>query len=668
MQFDEKNLKYFLDMSSNMIQFVDSNGRIIYANEEWKRKLGYAEKDFDSISYFDLIRPDFRSHCRGEWKKLLSGKILKNFETVLVAKNGKMIDVIANSTPKISRGKFETAICSFNDVTEKNNYEKRIALDEQRLNGLLSVARYSAKGVQDLLGYALDRAIILTSSKIGYIYFYDERTKKFTLNRWSKGVVRHCKMSNPKASSSIERIGILGEAVRQGKPVMLNNVSALDRLKKCHPEGLAPFSKYLALPVFSGKHIVAVAAVANKQTDYADEDARQLTLLMDSVWKIAESKKAELKLSQLASIFENSYDAIIGKTLDGTIEEWNRAAEKLYGYSAKEIAGKNVSLLIPKDRPNELKFILSRIKTGIPIENFETKRKCKDGSIIDVSLTISPIKDGEGRIVGISTIARDITELRAAENLIKNYAQNLEAEVEHRSIALVEEKRKVEAMSSMKDEFVRNVTHELKTPLSVILGSLGLLSDSVRGENLMEKEKLTELLEMLGRNAQRLSHSVNQIVEFDELKTLYVKKEQMLLHNLMDEIYHEFLPIANIRNIALKLKVVPVSIDADRELLRVAISNLVSNAIKFTEKGEVVISAKAVGKNVEIAVSDTGQGISKGDLAKVYDQFFKANPSAPGTGIGLTLAKEIVEKHGGKINAESKLGAGSKFRIIIPQA
>jgi signal transduction histidine kinase len=179
------------------------------------------------------------------------------------------------------------------DITARKQVEEEIKLNEARLVSLLRISQYESESIQNLLDFALNEAIELTQSKIGYIYFYDEVMRQFTLNTWSKGVMKECAIVEPQTVYHLENTGIWGEAVRQARPIVVNDFQMPHPLKKGYPDGHANLLKYLTIPVFSGDRIVAVVAVANKATDYNNADVRQLTLMMDSVWKIVERNQAK---------------------------------------------------------------------------------------------------------------------------------------------------------------------------------------------------------------------------------------------------------------------------------------------------------------------------------------------------------------------------------------
>jgi signal transduction histidine kinase/ActR/RegA family two-component response regulator len=215
-------------------------------------------------------------------------------------------DLTSRADMSHHHGEFGQLAQSFNEMAEaihsreieRRQAEEEIRLNEARLESILKISQFSAENIQELLDLALEEAIALTGSKIGYIYFYDEGTQELTLNSWSEGVIRQCAISDPCPVHQLEKTGIWGEAVRLRTPIIINDFTSPNPLKKGYPEGHIPLFSFMTIPVFSNNRIVAVVGAANKASDYNYSDVRQLTLLMDSVWKIVERKKVEEELKR----------------------------------------------------------------------------------------------------------------------------------------------------------------------------------------------------------------------------------------------------------------------------------------------------------------------------------------------------------------------------------
>jgi PAS domain S-box-containing protein len=346
--------------------------------------------------------------------------------------------------------------------------------------------------------------------------------------------------------------------------------------------------------------------------------------------------RAEETMLQLAAIVESSNDAILGTTLDGLIQNWNHAAERLYGYSRHEVLGKHVSLV----HAEQLKDadLIGRIGGGERVNRFETTNLTKDGRKIDVSLTISPILDRSGQIVGASTIARDITEEKI--------------------------------LGRMKSDFVATVSHELRTPLSAIKGFLELVVDGEAGP---VNETQREFLDIAVRNSDRLGLLINDLLDMSRIESerLEMKSEPVDLAAVLADVAATFRHEAYTRGLLLRENVAELPlIRGDKARLIQVFYNLISNAIKSTPKGEIGFRAAPVVDGVEVVVYDTGIGLTPEDRAQLFTKFFRGrNPvvtEARGTGLGLVIAKAILQAHNATIHVESQPGEGTQFRVVLP--
>jgi PAS domain S-box-containing protein len=362
----------------------------------------------------------------------------------------------------------------------------------------------------------------------------------------------------------------------------------------------------------------------------------------------------------LAAIVESSDDAFIGETLDGVITTWNQAAERILGYTAAEIVGKPILTLMPPNHPEDMFAMLERIRRGERVDHYETKRLRKDGRAINVSLSLSPIRDVDGKIIGASKIARDITERKQAE-----------AERERLLDAAEAAKSEAELANRMKDEFLATLSHELRTPLNAILGWAKLLrSGNVDGEDLEEG------LSAIERNSQVQAQLVDDLLDISRIISGNLRLEVQRLHlaEIIEAALAAVLPAANAKEICIH-KVLdslagPVTGDASR--LQQVVWNLLSNAVKFTPKGgRVQVLLERVNSHIEISVIDTGIGIRPEFLPHVFDRFRQADGSTTrrhgGLGLGLSIVKQLVEMHGGSIRAKSPgEGQGATFTVTLP--
>ena len=374
------------------------------------------------------------------------------------------------------------------------------------------------------------------------------------------------------------------------------------------------------------------------------------------VWSfrdVTERRQAEEEHAHLAAIVASSNDAIIGVSLEGAITSWNAAAERIFGYTAPEAVGQHLALIVPPDRLDEEQKILNQLAEGGRIEHFETVRVRKDGRSLRVSLTISPVRDASGRIIGASKISRDVSE--RDHLLAREQAARARAEEAGR----------------LKDEFLATVSHELRTPLNAILGWAHVLRRTERPD---PRER--HAVEVIERNARAQARVIDDLLDVSRIIT---GKLRLDVHPLMpaaaiESALDSLRPMAEAKGIRLHTVLDshagPVSGDPAR--LQQVVWNLVSNGIKFTPKGgRVEVRLERVDSSVEIAVSDTGDGIRPEFLPHVFDRFRQSDAGiarrTAGLGLGLAIVRHLVELHGGTVSAESPgLGHGATFQVRLP--
>jgi PAS domain S-box-containing protein len=364
-------------------------------------------------------------------------------------------------------------------------------------------------------------------------------------------------------------------------------------------------------------------------------------------------RSPELAPYWLTALIESADDAIISKTLEGIITSWNKGAERIFGYTADEVIGQPVTILIPEGQEDEEPAILARLSAGERIEHYETIRLRKDGTRIDISLTVSPIKGPNGDIIGASKIARDITEQRQARK------------------ELDEAYRQAEESSRLKEEFLATISHELRTPLSAILGWARMLR---LGQ--LSKENAAKALDTIERNARAQAQLIDDLLDVSRIVTgkLRMDVRPSDPNSFIDAAVEAVRPAAEAKGVRLQ-KVIDtglISIPGDPVRLQQVIWNLLSNAIKFTPRGgRVQIRSERVNSHLEIVVSDTGQGISPDFLPHVFDRFRQADQKASrqhgGMGLGLAIVRHLVELHGGNVSATSEgEGQGATFTVRLP--
>jgi PAS domain S-box-containing protein len=395
------------------------------------------------------------------------------------------------------------------------------------------------------------------------------------------------------------------------------------------------------------------------------------------VWSfrdVTERHLAETTSRRLGAIVASSDDAIVGKDLNSVITSWNSGAERIFGFTAEEMIGKSIMRLIPQDRREEEREILFRIRRGERIDHFETIRLAKDGRPLNVSVTISPIKDYSGRVVGASKIARDITERKKSEQKLKEAIQQAEF-ADRERLQLLESERdarsQAERANRVKDEFLATLSHELRTPLNAVLGWTNILQrENIQGEELKQG------LETIERNARMQAQIIEDLLDMSRIISGKVRLEvqQTDLSAVLNESIETLRVTAEAKSVRLQAVMDPFAgpISGDPNRLRQVFWNILHNAIKFTPRdGKVQVGLQRVGSQVEVKVIDSGEGIAPEFLPYIFDRFQQGDASTTrrhgGLGLGLAIVKQLVELHGGNVVVKSDgIGQGTIFTVYLP--
>ncbi|MBV8586192.1 MAG: PAS domain S-box protein [Verrucomicrobia bacterium] len=395
---------------------------------------------------------------------------------------------------------------------------------------------------------------------------------------------------------------------------------------------------------------------------------------MWSFRSVTERESSDVVAHRLAAIVDNSTDAIVGKDLNGIVTSWNAGAERIFGYAADEMIGTSIMRLIPAERQAEEDMILNRIRSGIRVDHFETRRLTKSGREIHASITVSPIKDASGKVIGASKIARDVTERKLAEEAVQAARDIAEKANAERDRVLARERaarEEAERASRAKDEFLATLSHELRTPLNAILGWASLLR-SARTEADVDRG-----LEVIERNARAQSQIIDDLLDMSRIISGKVRLDvqPVDLIVLLRESVETVRAAAVARGIALRTEFDAPNafFNGDANRLRQVFWNLLNNAIKFTAEGSVCLRLEQSKSQFKIRVIDTGEGIAKEFLPSVFNRFQQADASTTrrhgGLGLGLAIVKQLVELHGGYVSAHSAgLGQGATFVVTLPHA
>jgi len=351
-------------------------------------------------------------------------------------------------------------------------------------------------------------------------------------------------------------------------------------------------------------------------------------------------------MSLLASIVQYSSEAIFSCTPDGVITSWNPAAERLYGYSAREAIGQHAGLIVPPQIAPELNEFIERIKQGERLEHHETRRLHKDGHMIDVSLTISPIRDGNRRLVAASVIGHDITEAKRVKEELDRSRQELERS------------------NQELEQFAYIASHDLREPLRMVSGYVGLLDQNYRAEL---DDRAIEFMDFALDGVRRMERLITDLMTYSRAGKMEPFKAVAVEHLMMEVIAAQVLTI---QETGAEVTYDPLpQVMGDEPALFNLLNNLVANGLKF--RGEapprIHLRAHRDGPVWIFLLSDNGIGIKPKDRQRIFEMFQRGHSQSayPGSGMGLAICKRIVERHGGTIRVEPTDAAGTTFAFAL---
>ena len=576
------------------------------------------------------------------------------------------------------------------DITERKQSEENARRDESRLRKLVDILQHPATNFQDFLDYALDQAILLTESRFGYIYHYHENRREFVLNTWSRDVMAECTIVNPSICYELDKTGIWGEAIRQRRTIVVNDFQADNPLKKGYPEGHVQLFRFMTVPIFSDNRIVGVIGLANKETDYAETDILQVTLLMESVWKVTARMIAEDALranqQQLMDMIEFLPDATLVIDRERRVVIWNKAIEKMTNVPAAEIIGKGgYAYAVPfyhEARPILLDLLFDG--NGDPAAIYPGVIRDADALTAEVFCPAlyhdkgawiyskaSLLRGPSGSIIGAIQSLRDITDRKRAEEKLLHINETLEKRVEQEVQKNLEHEHMLIQQSRVAamGEMINNIAHQWRQPLN----ALGLLLYNIRDEyrfNSLDAAYLDQAVADGTRMVQKMSATISGFSNFfhpnTEIQVFSAREQIRKTVDLVEESFQN--------------DHISIHIDAPDEVMLLGFPNeysqvmlhMLSNARETILlhnqglSGRVYMVLTEQGNQGCVRVCDTGGGIPADILGRIFEPYFSTK--GKGSGIGLYLSKMIIERSmNGSITAKNIEG-GAEFRVCVPLA
>jgi len=616
----KKTLETVLRTTTDGLIMIDKDHNLMFANETAIKLLPIKKSDLEN-KVINQYLSELSSYNSNKIKSLIQKSIneKKSLTTEFVSQKGKEKILKVRFTPIIEKNRrCDSVVIGLNDITKLEKRQKTVKAQVKQLTELFKISSLSITSSSKFFENVLKKSAVILDSELADVYFFDPKNDK-------TGLVK-----NP----SSEIPNLLSQIIEKGN---LNQEFICNKTKS-HFDNVKNISRIIITPVRIENKIVGVLYAINKKRNYNSKDAKWLSIIATRLASRIETtqlfEQVEKDGQSLKKIIEHSGEGIIVINSRGKTIVWNKAIENITGFeSTKELLKHNPEVLLryrdlvhrAKDKDDET------ISQEIKIINYDHQEQW-------LSITMSFIRSGN-RIEFIIAVIRDISQEKTIENRNK--------------------------------EFIYTTTHELRTPITAIKGYLSMILNGDAGA-INSKQKMY---------FDRVYQSTDKLVLLveDLLKTARIEENKVVFNKtpfnskrLISDVMIDFEQKAKNKNISLKLSESPrdIRLIGDYDKTKQALSNLVDNAIKYTVRGDIVIKTQKIKTMGTITVEDTGIGVPKKDLASIFNKFYRVPNSesvkAGGTGLGLFIVKNLIEKQGGKIEIASKLGKGTSISILLP--
>jgi len=651
---DTEELRDFLDHALDGMHWVAGDGTILWANAAELELLGYTAAEYigHHIAEFHVDRPVIDDLLARLWRN----ETLHHYEARMRCKDGSIRHVQINTSVLWRDGKFVHTRCVTRDITQQKCVEaererllRQLTL-ERSVIGILAERRPFPTVTADVL-----RTMVESGSwTVGAFWLVDDGNRSLRcVDFWCAPGTKVATFEGGTRDTSFGAgVGLPGRIWQSNAPCWIEHLADDDNFPRFPIAQQIGLQSAIGVPVRARGRVVGVLEFFSEDARPRDEDIVHLfESVAVQIGHFVERRDIDEVRDRLAAIVDSSDDAIVSKTLDGVITSWNRGAEAMFGYAADEVIGRSIYLIVPPDRHHEEENVLARLRRGEKIDHYETERLARDGRRLNISLTVSPVRDADGRIVGASKVARDVTAQRRAIQEIDSA------------------RRAAEAANRTKDEFLAMLGHELRNPLAPILTALQLMQ--LRGDDATVKERA-----VIDRQVRHLVRLVDDLLDVSRIARgkIVLKEEPIELAEVVARAIEIASPLLEERQHHLTLSVsrTGLLIRGDATRLAQAVMNVLTNAAKYTPvAGHIDVRAFRQGDEVVLSVKDDGVGISTSLLPNVFDLFVQESQnvdrSRGGLGLGLTIVRNLVQLHGGSVEAHSDgPGTGSEFLIRLP--
>ncbi len=681
----ETRLRAMFEQSPVGIAIIESYPkRFIMINQAYCGIVGYSHEEMLNKTFVEITHPDDVEPDLANMERLLNGEITKfSMEKRYICKDGSIVWVMLTCVPLWVSG--EEPVCHLalaEDITAQKEMEEFRRINEKRLEAMVQFNQMADKPVNEIMDFVLEKSLDLTGSSIGFISFGNEEESEYTTSVYSTNVMKECAVNKEDLRFTIEHSGLWGEAVRQRRPVIVNDYETTTLYKKGHPEGHVLMKKLLLLPTFDGDRIVVVTAMGNKEREYTQTDVNQLTILMDGLWQHIQRKRMEDAIRAAGlytrNLIETSLDPLVTITRDGKISDVNTAAESITGRTRDELIGTDFSGYFTDTGKAETGY--KKVFDTGEVRDYELSIRHRNGTVTPVIYNASVYRDDSGNIIGVFAAARDISVRKRMEDDLRHFNTELhkrvieETGIRQQNEQLLMQQSKMAAMGEM----ISLIVHQWKQPLNVI---------SITAQDLGEAYSFGELNVDYLMNSKDIivSHVEFMVKTADDFRRFLLPSREKVKFDVkkaVEELIVMFVDYFAKDNILLNIHATegdafPNDVTGYPNEFKQVVLNLINNArdaiLAKRRIGQLVsmasdkidINISSTGGKITIAISDTGGGIPEDVIDRIFDAHFTTKSVDKGTGIGLYMAKTIIETNMGWSLTARNIEGGAEFKIVI---
>jgi PAS domain S-box-containing protein len=624
--------------------------------EKYNSKESSIDALFDSIEGYSLDGLPLKSHDYP-----VGSNLIKNKENTLTfckrTKQRPSIFVI-KSSPIELHGRVNCSISTIEDISSTITLQNKLQDATFRLENLWNISKNSCITIKEVCDVTLEAIVKITKSKFGFYGFINDSKTEMSIHAWSGETMKGCSIIDKPFIYSIEHAGVWAEAVRQKKPLIINDYQGCSLPKKGYPAGHVDLKNLLVIPYFIENKMHSVVAVANKEFEYSDSDINSVTNFLNDIYSVIRRLEAEKELRSSEEKYRNLVDkmneGIIVLNDKQIVTFANSKIHQLLEQKTCELIGSNFIRFIHKDSLEVFNKQQELRKQGSS-ESYELTLTNKTGDTVFVLSSPTSVFDEFNNFQGSYEIITDITKLKLYESLI------------------IKEKEAAIAANEAKSEFLANMSHEIRTPFNGILGMLQLCQST----KLTEEQN--EYINLALNSTRKLLNIINDILDLSRIE----KGKQKLasgnfnLRLMMEDLVALFYPQLKGKNVTMHFMMdqsIPQTITSDETKVRQILFNLIGNSVKFTSQGTIIIQVDYINisndtQRIIFTLSDTGCGISPSDFKKLFKPFSQIDGTSTrkyqGAGLGLSIVKRLIELLNGTICISSEIGTGTEIYFTI---